>query len=420
LSHQSQVPSGMDNPLPPAFQKLAISNLMAQSAEQLTLAAVPIVAVLMLQAGPGQIGLVAAVQSLPFLLFSIPLGLLADRMSRKKLMLLSEMLRVCALVVLIAALLLNQISVPLLAAIGFFAAVGTVGFSVSAPSLVPALVNREHLAKANGRLELARSMAFAGGPALAGALIAWMGASTSFVLSLMLSLAAVGFLNQISEPGRQAAPDRHPWLEIKDGAHFVWTHDLLRPILFTSVAWNISWFVLQAIYVPYAIRTLGMGSSEVGLTLACYGAGMIAGSLMASKIVARMTFGNAILLGPFFSVLAAVVMAFTHFWPTPTIAGLAYFLFGFGPIIWTITSTTLRQSVTPNTMMGRVTAINIVTGTGARPIGALLGGFVGEAFSDLTSLLVVVAGFSVQAIIISLSRVRSLKSLSELQESQEE
>ena len=94
MSHQSQVPSGMDNPLPPAFQKLAISNLMAQSAEQLTLAAVPIVAVLMLQAGPGQIGLVAAVQSLPFLLFSIPLGLLADRMSRKKLMLLSEMLRV--------------------------------------------------------------------------------------------------------------------------------------------------------------------------------------------------------------------------------------------------------------------------------------------------------------------------------------
>ncbi|WP_311042736.1 MFS transporter [Jezberella montanilacus] len=293
---------------------------------------------------------------------------------------------------------------------------GTVGFSVSAPSLVPALVNRAHLAKANGRLELARSMAFAGGPALAGALIAWMGASTSFVLSFMLSLAAVGFLNQIKEPARQAAPDRHPWLELKDGAHFVWTHEFLRPILFTSVAWNISWFVLQAIYVPYAIRTLGMSSSAVGLTLACYGAGMIFGSLLASKIVARMAFGNAILLGPFFSVLAAAVMAATHFWPASAVAGLSYFLFGFGPIIWTITSTTLRQSVTPNTLMGRVTAINIVAGTGARPIGALLGGLVGETFSDLASLLVVVAGFSVQAIIISLSRVRSLQSLSELQE----
>ena len=410
------MPSSIHDPLPPAFHKLAISNLLAQSAEQLTLAAVPIVAVLMLQAGPGQIGVLAAIQSLPFLLLSMPLGLLADSMSRKKLMLFSEILRVLALMVLIAGLLLDQISVALLATVGFFAAVGTVGFSVSAPSLVPALVNRAHLAKANGRLELARSMAFAGGPALAGALIAWMGASTSFVLSFMLSLAAVGFLNQIKEPARQAAPDRHPWLELKDGAHFVWTHEFLRPILFTSVAWNISWFVLQAIYVPYAIRTLGMSSSAVGLTLACYGAGMIFGSLLASKIVARMAFGNAILLGPFFSVLAAAVMAATHFWPASAVAGLSYFLFGFGPIIWTITSTTLRQSVTPNTLMGRVTAINIVAGTGARPIGALLGGLVGETFSDLASLLVVVAGFSVQAIIISLSRVRSLQSLSELQE----
>ena len=416
MSVQGQVPSSIHDPLPPAFHKLAISNLLAQSAEQLTLAAVPIVAVLMLQAGPGQIGVLAAIQSLPFLLLSMPLGLLADSMSRKKLMLFSEILRVLALMVLIAGLLLDQISVALLATVGFFAAVGTVGFSVSAPSLVPALVNRAHLAKANGRLELARSMAFAGGPALAGALIAWMGASTSFVLSFMLSLAAVGFLNQIKEPARQAAPDRHPWLELKDGAHFVWTHEFLRPILFTSVAWNISWFVLQAIYVPYAIRTLGMSSSAVGLTLACYGAGMIFGSLLASKIVARMAFGNAILLGPFFSVLAAAVMAATHFWPASAVAGLSYFLFGFGPIIWTITSTTLRQSVTPNTLMGRVTAINIVAGTGARPIGALLGGLVGETFSDLASLLVVVAGFSVQAIIISLSRVRSLQSLSDLQE----
>ena len=396
--------------LPPAFQKLAISNLMAQSAEQLTLAAVPIVAVLMLEAGPGQIGVIAAVQSLPFLLLSIPLGLLADRMSRKKLMLLSEILRVFALMVLIAALLADQISVTLLAVVGFFAAVGTVGFSVSAPSLVPALVARDNLAKANGRLELARSMAFAGGPAMAGALIAWMGASSSFVLSLMLSLAAVGFLNQIQEPARAAIPDRHPWLELMDGSHFVWNSNLLRPILFTSVAWNISWFVLQAVYVPYAIRTLGMDASAVGLTLACYGAGMILGSLMASKIVAQMRFGHAILLGPFFSVLAASVMALTLWWPSAAVAGIAYFLFGFGPIIWTITSTTLRQSVTPNNLMGRVTAINIVTGTGARPLGALIGGFVGEFGSDLLGLLVVVLGFTVQAIIISFSAVRHIQS----------
>jgi predicted MFS family arabinose efflux permease len=189
--------------------------------------------------------------------------------------------------------------------------------------------------------------------------------------------------------------------------------------LFTSVAWNISWFVLQAIYVPYAMHTLEMESSEVGLTMACYGVGMIVGSLMAARIVSLMPFGMAILLGPFFSVLAAIVMALTICLPFVSVAGLAFFLFGFGPIIWTITSTTLRQSVTPNAMMGRVTAINMVAGTGARPIGALLGAFVGEWGSDLTSLLLVVLGFSIQAIVIGCSRVRSLKSLSEAREGQE-
>jgi predicted MFS family arabinose efflux permease len=205
-------------------------------------------------------------------------------------------------------------------------------------------------------------------------------------------------------------------LEVKEGAHFVWAHPLMRPILLTSVAWNISWFVLQAIYVPYAIRTIGMSSSEVGLTLACYGVGMITGSLMASRVVSMMPFGVAILLGPFFSVLAASVMALSLWAPYVWVAALAYFFFGFGPIIWTITSTTLRQSVTPNSMMGRVTAILIVAGTGARPIGALLGGFVGEMGSDLACLCVVVAGFVVQAIVITFSKVRSLKSLSEAQE----
>jgi hypothetical protein len=92
------------------------------------------------------------------------------------------------------------------------------------------------------------------------------------------------------------------------------------------------------------------------------------------------------------------------------VAGISYFLFGFGPIIWTITSTTLRQSVTPNNLMGRVTAINIVTGTGARPLGALIGGLVGEFGSDLLGLLVVVLGFTVQAIIISCSEVRHIQS----------
>lgn len=401
----------MSTPLSAAFARLAGSNLLAQSAEQLSLAAVPIVAVLMLHAGPGEIGFLASIQSLPFLLMSMPLGLLADRLSRTRLMALAESLRAAALLLLLGLIVTEQVSIAALAVIGFVAAVGTVAFSVAAPSLVPALVPVAQLAQANGRLELARSAAYAAGPALAGALIAWTGAPAAFVLSAMLSVVAVLCLRGITEPARPTAAARHPLLELRDGARWVWHSDLLRPIMFCSIVWNISWFMLQAAYVPYAIHDLGLDAGAVGITLALYGVGMIVGALLAPRVVRALPFGWAILLGPYFSVLAAFTMALTLWWPQGWLAALSYFLFGSGPIVWVITSTTLRQTVTPRAMIGRVTSINIVMSTGARPLGAALGGVVGTYFPISVSLWAVVLGFAVQALIISASRMRSLQRL---------
>jgi predicted MFS family arabinose efflux permease len=328
-------------------------------------------------------------------------------------MALAEALRALALLLLLALIVTGHVSIAALAIIGFMAAVGTVAFSVAAPSLVPALVPVEGLAQANGRLELARSAAFAAGPALAGALIAWTGASAAFVLSGMLSVAAVLCLRGIAEPARAAMPARHPLLELQDGAKWVWQSDLLRPMMFCSIVWNISWFMLQAAYVPYAIHDLGLDASGVGVTLALYGVGMIVGALLAPRVVQALPFGQTILMGPYFSVLAAITMALTLFWPHGWLAALSYFLFGAGPIIWTITSTTLRQTVTPRAMIGRVTSINIVVTTGARPLGAALGGVVGVSFPVSVSLWCVVLGFGLQAIIISASKVRTLKRLPE-------
>ena len=130
----------MTTSLPRRFIPLAASNLAAQSAEQLSQAAVPMVAVLALGAGPAEIGFLAATQSLPFLLFAIPLGLLADRRSRRRLMVAAELLRGASLLALVASVLLGGLSIGLLALLGFIGAIGTVGFSVAAPALVPALV----------------------------------------------------------------------------------------------------------------------------------------------------------------------------------------------------------------------------------------------------------------------------------------
>jgi predicted MFS family arabinose efflux permease len=401
----------MPSPLPKPFVYLTWSNLAAQSAEQISLAAAPIVAVLALQAGPGEIGLLATAQTLPFLLLSIPFGLLADRMPRRRLMLWSEGLRALALLALVAVVLFDRLSIGTLALLGFLGAVGTVGFSVAAPALVPSLVPREALGRANGQLEVARSAAFAAGPALAGALVAWAGAPTAFALATLLSASAVVLLLRLTEPPPVLATPRHPWIDLREGAAFVWRDDLLRPILLTAVAWNIAWFVLQAAYVPYAVRALGLSAGAVGATLATYGIGLVVGALLASRVVARLPFGRAIQFGPAMSVLAAAVMVATLLVPDGRLAALSMFLFGAGPAVWTITSTTLRQTVTPAGMLGRVSAIFLTVNAGARPVGAALGGFVGATWGEPACLVLALAGFVLQGVVIFASQVRGLQRL---------
>lgn len=396
---------------PRPFVRLAWANLCAQSAEQLSLAAVPIIAVLALGAGPGEIGALATAQTLPFLLLSIPCGLLADRRSRRGLMVVSEALRALSLMGLLITTLTGQLSIAWLALLGFIGAAGTVGFSVAAPALVPTLVPRDMLGAANGRLELARSGAFAAGPALAGALVSWAGASAAFVLATMLSLAALAALWRLSEAPRQLAPPRHVMTELAEGAGFVWRHAYLRPILFTAVAWNISWFVLQAAYVPHAVATLGLSASAVGLTLASYGAGMVAGALFAARVMRLLPYGSAVILGPMVSVVAAFVMVATLTWHSGMLAALSFFLFGVGPIVWTISSTTLRQTVTPSAMLGRVTSMFLTANMGARPLGAAIGGVVGAQGGVVASLWLAAAGFVIQALIIMASKVRGLRYL---------
>ncbi len=397
--------------LPPAFQRLAGANLAAQAAEQVSLAAVPMVAVLALNAGPGQIGLLHLVQSLPFLLLAIPLGLLADRQSRRRLMVASEALRALSLAALLLGTASGQLSLALLGVLGFVGAAGTVGFSVAAPALVPALVPRAALGAANSRLELARSIAYAGGPALAGALVGWAGGGLVFALATGLSLAAVALLARLPEPPRTPAPIRHPWLELKEGAALVWQHRLLRPILLTAVAWNLSWFVLQAAYVPYAMRSLGLDAQAVGFTLAAYGAGMVLGALAAPRVLAALPFGTVVVLGPLCSVLAMATMVASLLWPTGLLAGASFFLFGAGPILWTISSTTLRQTVTPQALLGRVSAIFLTVNMGARPLGAALGAAVGAQWGAAACLLLALAGFVLQAAVIACSPVRALAQL---------
>ena len=388
--------------LPPTFNRLAWSNLAAQSAEQIALAAAPIVAVLLLGVGEGQTGLLQTALTLPFVLFAIPAGLLADRISRRWLMAGAEALRATALLAILMLIWLDLLTLPLLALSGFAAVCGTVAYSVAAPTLVPLLVPSSLLPAANARIELARTIAFAGGPALGGVLVGWLGAAPAFVFAAALSVMAVVLLSGIYEPAREPAPRRHPLQDIMEGADFVLHHPLLRPVFVTQFIFNTASFLLLAVFVPYAVRHLGLSATGVGTTLSMYGVGMVVGALLATRVMRRLPFGTVIALGPVTGFVAAAVMALTTVVATPLLAGLSFFLLGAGPILWVISTTTLRQSVTPPRLLGRVSAINIMS-YGARPVGAALGAIVGGFYGAEACLYLAVAIFGAQALVILMS-----------------
>lgn len=395
-----------------AFVRLAWSNLSAQCSEQMALAAGTIVAVLALGADGAATGLLQTAQTLPFLVLSLPAGVIADRVSRRGLMVGAEAARAISLALILALIVSAKLNLALLAALGFLGASGTVAYSVAAPAMVPLLAPREFLTRANRWLELARSGAFAAGPAIGGALVGWSGAPAAFVVATALSLFAVALLARLPRAKAEAAPKRrHPIHELSEGLRFVVGHSLLRPLLIVAVVFNVSWFVLQAVYAPYAVRHLGLGASGLGATLGAYGAGMIVGALGAPALERRLRFGAMIVVGPLCGFLASLLMAATLLAPSPWLAAASFFLFGAGPIVWVITTTTLRQTVTPNAMLGRVSAIIVTATFGARPAGAAIGAAISAGFGVEACLVVSAIGFAIQLAAILGSAPPRLKAL---------
>ena len=212
---------------------------------------------------------------------------------------------------------------------------------------------------------------------------------------------------------RATSTRRHPLQEVKEGAAFVFHHQLLRPVFVTQFVFNTGFFLILAIFVPHAIHNLGLSAADVGITLGMFGVGMVVGALLAPWIMSLLTFGAVIAIGPFAGLAGAILMALTIWLPTPLLAGLSFFLLGAGPILWIISTTTLRQTVTPQDLLGRVSAINIMA-YGARPIGSALGALIGGMYGVGVCLLAAVALFLVQALVIAMSPAVRLKQQPEM------
>jgi MFS family permease len=392
------------------FTRFSFSNLLAQCAEQIGLATAPLLAVFLFKANPSETALLQAAHSLPFLLLAIPAGLLADRSSKRTMLVAAELVRAACFAIILLLVFTNWLSLPMLAALGFIGAAGTVAYNVTSPGVVPLLVDRALLSTANSRLELARSIAFTAGPSVAGLLYSAWGGSVAYVIALILSLSAVSLVAQVPLASAEARP-RALLVELREGFGFAFSNQHLRPVLLTVVAFNMSWFILQAAFVPFAAQHLSMSAGKVGGTMAVYGVGMITGALLIPWLVNRFRFGTLILMGPIGGFLGAALMSATVWIHSELLVSAAFFCFGAGPVIWAATTATLRQAVTPQKLIGRVSSVYMTFTFGSRPVGAFIAAAVAWSFGSSACIIAALVGFSVQLAIISISEIRHLKTV---------
>ncbi|MFQ1012849.1 MFS transporter [Gilliamella apicola] len=398
------------------IHKISYSNLCAQFSEQIIIAVLPIIAVLSMNASAAETAFIQMINTLPFLLLSIPMGVIADRVSRKKLMIIIEIVRATAIFILFYLTFSGSLSINKIALFGFFIAMGTVIYSVASPALVASFVIKEQLINANRSIEIAKSMAFTAGPALGGILASYLSGGLAFILAFLLSIVSAVFLICLPKEPLIEKSGRNIIQELCDGLIFLIKNKYLMPITITAFVFNLSQYLLLSIFAYYVINNLSFTSFEVGASLSLIGLGMLIGSFLYKIISKKINFGFQLSLGPISAFMASILMFLTLIYSAKILVFVAFFFFGFGPIIWTISTVSLRQLVTPSNMIAKVSSVIMTVTFGARPLGAAIGVYISANFGVKSCILAVLIGFLIQLIIILLSKPAKLKNLSDAEE----
>lgn len=399
-----------------AYRRLFTSILCSSLGGQVTMLALPLTAALLLHATPTQMGWLTTMELLPFVLFSLPAGVWLDRVRKLPVYVAGEFSLAVAVLTIPLAWALGWLSIAWLYVVGFL--IGTVYTTAgsAAQIVLTQVVPRERLVEAHAKNALATSGAEVVGPGLAGALIKAVGAPMALVIDALLLLVSVGILRGVdARENRQLQVGRRFWPQLKEGLRFVAHHRLLIALAVAVGLWQMCHNAALVVQILYATRELGMSERAIGLAYVAMGAGTVLASTLGHRISERIGPGPCLTLGIGCCGLGWLLAALVP----PQYGGIAAFvamlvLFGVGAVLIFINFLALRQAVTPEPLLGRMTSIMrwlIILPAGP---GALLGGWLGEhvalratlLFSGVTALLL--AGAALRHPVIR--AVRSLPS----------
>ncbi len=378
-----------------AFRSFWLGQTISVFGDQITLLAVPIVAVLILHADPASMGLLTAAGLLPHLLFSLPAGVWLDRVHRRRrLMILADIARAAVIALIPLAFLGEWLSIELLYVVAFAVGTLSVVFDISWLTLFTAVAKREQYVQANSLLSGSRSLSSVGGPAIAGVLIQLLQAPMTLLLDSLSFLGSVFFLSRI----RAAEPpiERDPGsirMQLASGLSFIRRDPYIRGILLSVGTVNFFNYCFAALFILYATTYLHVEPGILGLALGSGAVGGVIGALVAARVGRRLGTGRAYLLGLvlFPAPLILVPIASGPMEIVLPLLFLSEFGSGLGVMILDINAGAMLQARTPDRIRGRSGGAFRFINMGIRPIGATVGGLIGAALGVRETLFVVSA-----------------------------
>jgi MFS family permease len=399
------------------FRNLWAAETISVFGTQISQLALPLVAVITLEASAFQVALLGVIEFAPFILISLPAGVWVDRMRRKPILVTADVGRALLLASIPVAYWLDLLTIWQLYVVGFVVGILTVFFDVSYQSYLPSLVKRDQLVEGNSKLEISRSAAQLSGPGLAGLLVEAFKAPGAVLIDAVSFFASAVYLFRIkaeerapTKAERQAGPGMKE--EVKEGLRWVFGNRYLRWIAASTATFNFFGNIIFAVYLVFAVRVLELRPGVIGIVFAVSNIGYLVGALLANRLSRRFGVGPTIIMGAAGSVSLLLLAAAPTSNPIPFLIA-AQAISGMGIPIYNITQVSFRQAITPERLQGRMNSVMRFIVWGVMPLGALLGGALATWFGLRTAIWVGAIGMSLAVLPVLLSPVRTLRAMPE-------
>ena len=372
----------------PRFAKLLAGQSISELGSAVTQIALPTIAVLVLHAGPFELGILIALQRIPFPILALFVGVWIDRLPRRRVMIVADLLRAATLAAVPISYGSGFLGLPLLYAVSLVTGVLTIFFDLAYLSYVPELVERERLSDANATLQMSLSVANLAGPGLGGLLIQAVGAARAVGIDAASFVAS--FLSLLWMGPDKVRAERRPspgmLKELREGLSHVFAHPLLRTLIITLGCVILFGHVLEPNLYPFVYSTLHLSPATLGWILSVEGAGAVVGAYFSPRIMGRISAGWILAVAGVITGAAFIVVSFAGAGPTIVILGGALIVNGLLDPIHNVTQWSLRQLLTPDHLQGRMNSIFRTVYWGAWPLGNLVGGYLGSVFGPQKSI----------------------------------